>query len=131
MSKAEKRKSIETESIFDTNKKKIDDNNKLVIFKPKNSKDVQKDCLVKKLNKSVKEKTIETSGFGLSSNSGDKTKSDDSLKNIKSSLVVYKANKNNTEKTESATAQNKSGLITNALVSNDYGDSSNESGEEK
>jgi len=140
LSKAEKRKTIEVESIFDASKKKIDDKNKLVLVKANNNnnKDVQKESLVKKLNKSVKEKTIEMSGFGLNLNSGDKCKLDDSLSNIKSSLVILKNNKNSTQSSNndnsstnaSTSTENKCSLV-NALVSNDYGDSSNESEEGK
>ena len=143
---AEKRKHVETESIFDVDRSKslrksleTDKSLKSSLLTLGKNKEAQKSGLVNKLNKSVQSKMLSSTGFNLTSpvsNSADKSTRDDAqLKSI--SKFIVKANKNsslNTSQTETSlndeATSSKSCSATNGLVSNDYGASSNSSSDE-
>jgi len=108
LNQSEKRKIIETQSIFDASKsvKKQD-----VKEKFNNKKDLQMNSLVNQLSKSSKEKILSNSGFNVS------ITNDSPNKSTLNNLVKVKKEKGDTNNTQ----------ITSCLVSNDYGsDSSTE-----
>jgi hypothetical protein len=110
LNQSEKRKMIETESIFDASKsvKKQD-----LKEKSKNKKDFQMNSLVNQLNKSSKEKILSNSGFNVSIHN------DSPNKFTLNNLVKVKKNQVDEEKVDAKTL--------NCLVSNDYAsDSSTE-----
>ena len=114
LNQSEKRKKIETESIFDALKsaKKQDLKEK----SNNNKKDFQINSLVTQLNKSCKEKVLSNSGFNVSIHT------DTSSKSNLNNLVKVKKNQVSEEQEDT-----KNKPIASCLVSNDYAsDSSTE-----
>ena len=110
-SKIEKRKIIESESIFENFSKKISTDKTQDLVKSSNTKVSCVESLKKQINKSVKNETISSNGFG----SNTLTTPNKAYSSLSNSVVVKKPNE-------------KSPLVNNekpsALVSNDYGSSS-------
>jgi len=140
----EKRKQIETESIFNLNNKKIaikDTSTEKSVSLVKSSskqkskiREEQRNGIKSKLSKSIQSQILSKTGFSLdnsleSLNSKSNNKEENCLLNIKNSIV--KKQVHDQKKLESSQSSNLKEILAtskstsvNPLVSNDYGDSS-------
>ncbi len=140
----EKRKQIETESIFNLNNKKIaikDTSTEKSVSLVKSSskqkgkiREEQRNGIKSKLSKSIQNQILSKTGFSLdnsleSLNSKSNNKEENCLLNIKNSIV--KKQVHDQKKLESSQSSNLKEILAtskstsvNPLVSNDYGDSS-------
>jgi len=139
----EKRKQIETESIFNLNNKKIaikDTSTEKSVSLVKSSskqkskiREEQRNGIKSKLSKSIQNQILSKTGFSLdnsleSLNSKSNNKEENCLLNIKNSIV--KKQVHDQKKLESSQSSNLKEILatskspSNGLVSNDYGDSS-------
>ncbi|CAF0867610.1 unnamed protein product [Brachionus calyciflorus] len=117
-SKAEKRKTIESESIFETNSKKISNSTKDLVLYSNNSKNSCVEKLKKQINKSTKGEIILNDGFNFNSNHKP-------LSSINLGIVIKKPNENPNSNNKKEETCSKS-IQVSALVANDYGSSSDD-----